>query len=39
VDAEILSEILEKFPKAKFICYKRALKRRKVFIEHYEKLE
>ena len=39
VDHEVLTEILDKFPKAKFICYKRALKRRKVFMEHYEKLE
>ena len=39
VDQEILTELLEKFPKAKFICYKRALQRRKVFMGHYEKLE
>ena len=39
LDQEILSEILDKFPKSKFICYKRALKRRQVIINHLEKLE
>jgi hypothetical protein len=25
VDKDVLSEVLEKFPKSKFLCYKRAL--------------
>jgi len=39
IGEEVLTEVLEKFPRSKFLCYKRSLKRRKVFMEHLEKLE
>ena len=35
VKAEIFKEVLELYPKSKLVCQKRALERRKVFIDHY----
>lgn len=39
VSSEIFNQLLEQFPKSKFILQKRSLERRKVFTEHLEKLE
>jgi hypothetical protein len=35
----LFQKLFEQFPKSKFVAQKRALERRKVFIEHLEKLE
>jgi hypothetical protein len=39
VSQEVFQKLFEQFPKSKFVAQKRALERRKVFIEHLEKLE
>ena len=39
VSQEVFTNMFEQFPKSKFIVQKRALERRRVFMEHLEKLE
>ena len=39
VSREIFKRLFDQFPKSKFVAQKRALERRKVFIEHLERVE
>jgi hypothetical protein len=39
VKEEVLENLFELFPKSKIVVQKRALERRKVFMEYLEKLE
>jgi signal-transduction protein with cAMP-binding, CBS, and nucleotidyltransferase domain len=39
VDQEVFRELLDQFPKSKFLVQKRGLQRRKVFMDQLEKLE
>ena len=39
VSIEVFKKLFEQFPKSKFVAQRRALERRRVFIEHLEELE